>query len=231
MINCLCLLHSQPLSAPSPCLSDRHSVSRRGRTARSSVAAAAAAARICTHIAVCPFLLCFYLLVPAEREEESEQEEGEESPSSGTPIVIVIQPNVQIHMPEGSMMQRPEHEAEKGEEEQMDQPPSSSAAPMSLRQSATKVKMLRQRVAMLESKLAAMRSKLGSDSSLALPIARARRQLMRARLSLAMAERRHTLLRHRMLKEHESKLMKPDELKLKLQHGQTAETASFDTQG
>jgi len=182
--------------------------------------------------------------VSAEREEESEQEEQAESPSSASPVVIVIQPNVQIHMPEGSMMQRPEQsesesefeqrpdssmkqperETEKGEEEQMDRPPSSLAAPMSLRQSAIKVALMRRKVMMLESKLSALRSKLAGDSSLALPIARARRQLVKAKLGLAIAERRHRLLRHQKLKEHEAKLMK-----LKL--GQTAETTHFDTQG
>ena len=188
--------------------------------------------------------------MPGSREEESEQEEQSESPSSASPVVIVIQPNVQIHMPEGSIpMQRPERseseseyeqhpapsrqqldrEAEKGEEEQMDRPPSSLAAPLSLRQSAIKVALMRRKVMMLESKLSALRSKLAGDSSLALPIARARRQLVKAKLGLAIAERRHRLLRHQKLKEHEAKLMKPDELKLK--HGRTGETTHFDTQG
>ena len=128
-------------------------------------------------------------------------------------------------------MQQPEQEAEKGEE-QMDRPPSPTA-PMSLRQSAMNVAMLRRKVTLLESQLSAMRSKLAGDSSFALPIARARRQLIRARLGLAMAERRHRLLRHQKLKEHEAKLMKPDELKLKLKlkHGQPAEPTHFDTQG
>jgi hypothetical protein len=193
-------------------------------------------------------LLLLLFLVSASREEESEQEDQSESPSSASPVVIVIQPNVQIHMPEGFMqrperseseseyeqrpeqsMQQPDRESEKGEEEQMDRPPSSLAAPISLRQSAIKVALMRRKVMMLESKLSMLRSKLAGDSSFALPIARARRQLMRAKLALAIAERRHRLLRHRKLKEHESKLLKPDELKLK--HGQTDETTHFDTQG
>ena len=89
--------------------------------------------------------------------------------------------------------------------------------------------MLRQRVMMIESKLTAMRSKLAGDSSLALPIARARRQLIKARLGLALAKRKHRLLRLQKLKEHEAKLMKPDDLNLK--HGQIVEPTPFDTQG
>ena len=175
-------------------------------------------------------------------------------------MVIVVNPNVKIDVPQGSVhvapgqqagqqpqsdMQQPQidmeqpqqaessqrqqqrrqqerqqgrqsrREAEAGQSEEISEGeqmcqerrgrrscPSEGA--MSLRQSAASLARLHQQAGRLRMKLASMRAKLSGDASLALPIARARRDLRRVTLMIAAAEAKHLRMLERKLKKHEA---------------------------